>query len=92
MTSPSITRLPPHGKRMKYGQLDSLRQCIAMQRAMHKLALDDHSNPSDRTKAALAWTQLEERKRIIRGRPLPGVLTPTTSKANKWQAPSIQAA
>lgn len=59
-------KLPPH----------ALSQIIAMQANLYRIAVDSSLEPKECAQAALAWERLEERKRILRGKPMPGSLRP----------------
>lgn len=52
------------------------RHALNLQKSMIQLATDDGVAPSDRVKAALAWNELEGRKRSMRGIPEPGRYSP----------------
>src|SRR4051794_19301911 len=54
----------------------ALRQLVAMQDNLYNLALEPSVSATARAKCALAWERLEERKRVLRGKPLPGSLKP----------------
>jgi hypothetical protein len=44
--------------------------------------------PKDAASCTLAWERLEERKRILRGKPMPGSLKPESPKP-KRKTPSV---
>jgi hypothetical protein len=54
----------------------SYSQATELQAILHATVLDKDTKPADRASCARAWEVLEERKRILRGRPLPGHLRP----------------
>ena len=56
------------------------KQLFEMQSVLHKATVDDSTPAKDKAACARAWETLEERKRILRGRPLPGSLKPTVKK------------
>lgn len=61
---------------------------------IQKLLLSDIENgktkPTTRATLARAWCELEERKRILRGRPLPGQLRPVApAKPKRRRQPPI---
>ena len=71
----------------------SLRQVTDLQREMHEVALlvakdaKDTTEPEERARAASAlanlgksWNTLQDAKRVILGRPLPGSLRPEKAK------------
>jgi hypothetical protein len=73
MASPNnIAQLP----RMKPGRRGAVLQLLGMQRVLVADALNPETTPAARAQVARAWEVLEERKRILRGRPLPGSLRP----------------
>lgn len=57
------------------------------------LVMNDMRNPKTtpaaRAQLARAWEAIEERKRILRGRPLPGSLKPEPKKAKPKPLPAI---
>jgi|SRR6185436_1268042 len=59
------------------------RQLLDMQDVLYTSALGVDTDPSERAACARAWEVLEERKRIMRGRPLPGSLKPTETHKRK---------
>jgi hypothetical protein len=85
---------PPSGStRIKPGRRDSLRQVLDFQRVTHETALlvakdaKDTTKPEERARAASAlanlgksWNTLQDAKRVILGRPLPGSLRPEKAK------------
>ena len=64
---------------------------LALQSVMLACVNDPDASYADKAKAALAWERLEERKRILRNRPLPGSLKPeprqTKRKAGRITMP-----
>lgn len=57
---------------------------LRIQRVISQAILDGQGmKPADLAALARAWDILAERKRILKGRPLPGSLKPTTAKADK---------
>ena len=75
--------------RIRPGRRDSLRQVIDLQRVTHETALlvagdaKETTEREERARAASAlanlgkaWTTLQDAKRVILGRPLPGSLRP----------------
>jgi hypothetical protein len=61
----------------------ALTQCYALQDLLFKAANDAQCSKQDLSRLSLSWARLEERKRILRGRPLPGSLRPKEPKAKK---------
>jgi hypothetical protein len=79
--------------RIKPGRRDSLRQVLDLQRATHETALlvakdaKETTKREERARAASAlanlgksWNTLQDAKRVILGRPLPGSLRPEKAK------------
>jgi hypothetical protein len=65
-----------------------------MQKALADAVLDPKSEPHQKACCASAWERLEDRKRILRGRPLPGVLKPASTvvaRAGRYWQPIIDA-
>ncbi|MBI4664441.1 MAG: hypothetical protein HY735_37085 [Verrucomicrobia bacterium] len=54
----------------------ALKQCYDLQDLLFSAANDKACSKADLSRLACAWERLEERKRILRGRPLPGSLKP----------------
>ncbi len=82
---------PPVNKtRLRSGRRESLHAILLMQNVLLKLITKKSADPVVVPRAALAWERLEDRKRIIRGRPLPGSLKPVTPNKRKekyWMEP-----
>lgn len=73
--------------RLRPGRRLALTQLLEMQSVLHADSINLELDPKSRAACACAWDKLEERKRILRNRPLPGSLKPEAkSKASK---PSI---
>ncbi|MBI4663907.1 MAG: hypothetical protein HY735_34330 [Verrucomicrobia bacterium] len=53
-----------------------LKQLYALQDLLFAAANEEQCSKSDLARIACVWERLEERKRILRGRPLPGSLKP----------------
>ena len=79
---PSTAHRGAHGDR---------KALVDLQRTMHKLAQDDSVPPHIRAQCARAWSDLQERKRIMDGKPLPGQLRPDLQqvKERKRKGPSL---
>ena len=54
-----------------------------MQEKLKKDVLNGKTSVSNRAKAALAWDKLEDRVRILLGRPTPGSLRPSAPKPER---------
>ena len=68
----------------------ALSQCYALQDLLFGAAHDPGCSKPDLAKLSLAWERLEERKRVLRGRPLPGSLRPKTvvkPQQRLWRGP-----
>jgi len=61
---------------MNPGRRKSVSDLISIQQKLKDAALSDTINPTELAQVARAWDTLENRKRILRGRPLPGSLKP----------------
>jgi hypothetical protein len=68
-----VRRLPGHNKD---GRIGAYKQAVGMQKLLIQDMLDPKTKPSVRAGIARAWDVLEERKRILRGNPLPGQFRP----------------
>jgi len=80
--SPSaLTGRVPGGRKFYF-------QLLAMQDVLYLQSLDANTKAADRAACARAWEVLEERKRIMRGRPLPGSFKPDQPRKAK-QAASV---
>jgi len=77
----------PTRPRLKYGKNGALIQLVDMQRICYVDSLKPDIKPMERAALARAWTDLEEQKRIIRGKPLPGSLRPEQTKKTKASQP-----
>jgi|WetSurMetagenome_2_1015567.scaffolds.fasta_scaffold1269446_1 hypothetical protein len=69
--------------RIKPGKRVALRQVLQLQQRLFEESGKAGVKPSDLAQLARAWDILEERKRILKGRPLPGSLKPATLKTPK---------
>ena len=76
-TQTAIAKLP----RMKPGRRGTLHQILDMQRVLVQDALNEKTPANVRAQVARAYCELEERKRILRGKPLPGSLKPERRKS-----------
>lgn len=70
----------------KAGGRKFYKQLLAMQDRLFLDTVDDSIKPTDRAACARAWEDLEERKRVMRGKPLPGHLRPDnkSTAGRKW--------
>jgi len=62
---------------------------LEMQRVLTARILDPDCPDSDKSRLVLAWDKLEDRKRILRGRPLPGSLSHTSGSSKRSVAPPL---
>ena len=69
-------------QRIKPGRRGALIQILNMQQTLHKMTTAEGVKPMELASCARAWCELEERKRILRGKPLPGSLKPEKPKRN----------
>lgn len=77
-----------HKTRPKYAK--AYYDAVAIQTVMHECVNDPDASYADKAKAALAWERLEERKRILRNRPLPGSLKPQPKDKQRKTAHVIE--
>lgn len=73
------------------------RVAVEMQRLLADDVRSPDTRPSDRAKCVLAWDKLEDRKRILKGKPLPGSQRPEKPKdirqrhvSDGWQEPTVE--
>ena len=66
--------------RMKPGRRRSIQQVLDMQEAIYQNSMAGNVRPADLASLARAFDVLEDRKRILRGKPLPGSLKPKPKK------------
>ena len=65
------------------------RQIVEMQRELHALTLDPNVPPRERAQCARAWADLQEKKRVLDGKPMPGHLRPDLEQKRKRQVPAL---
>lgn len=53
---------------------------LDMQDSLYRATKDPDCEKYDLARLALAWERLEERRRIMKGKPLPGALKPASPK------------
>lgn len=73
----------------KSHQSTSLQQLGVLQRIVFEDATLRQQKPADLNQLVKAWDVLEERKRILRNRPLPGSLTQKTERKPSRPSPTI---
>lgn len=71
--------------RIRPGRLNSLRQALHLQQCVYEAGVKKGVQPRDLAQLARAWDVIEDRKRILRGRPLPGSLKPEKPKRKSPQ-------
>lgn len=73
----------------KSHQSTSLQQLAVLQRIVFEDATLKMQKAADLNQLVRAWDVLEERKRILRGRPLPGSLNQKVNKQVRSSAPLV---
>jgi hypothetical protein len=76
-TPPANTPKPRRGPRRDRNQL------LAMQQTLFELTQDKSVMPHIRAACARAWSDLQERKRVLDGKPLPGQLRPDLAQVKE---------
>jgi hypothetical protein len=66
-----------------------LRQALDLQQLVYDTAFSQQAKPAEIAQLARAWDVLEDRKRILKGRPLPGALKPETKKKTRNSVGSL---
>jgi len=80
-TSPVAVR-----KKALRGNKRAKRQLTDMQQALYEMALEHAVDPGIRASCARAWSDLQERKRVLDGKPLPGQLRPELAQLRERRA------
>ena len=78
--------LPPIPKPGKASGRNARAEALKIQRLLMKDMENAETTPTQRAVCARAWEQLEERLRILRGKPLPGQLRPDLEQWNRVKA------
>jgi hypothetical protein len=76
---PTLSTPPPPANsptRIRPGRRNALRQALELQRRVYEDAIKPDVRAADLAQLVRGWDTLENRKRILRGRPLPGSLKP----------------
>ena len=60
----------------RLSRASKVRQILELQQVLYNTTVDEQTKPLERASCARAWEVLEERLRILRGKPLPGQLQP----------------
>jgi hypothetical protein len=76
-------------EQMRPGRHRALAQALRMQEVLYLTVLSDEASGQEKAQAARAWEALEERKRILRGRPLPGSKRPAPDKPKPHKAAAV---
>ena len=74
-------------RRYSISTRQALKDILELQGLLLKDARNEKTTPADRAKTAQAWERLEERKRVLRGRPNPGSLRPIAKAKPKPYVP-----
>lgn len=81
--------LPPRcSTRNKPSNRRAITEVLDMQHLIYVQSTQTDLKPKDRAALAKAWDTLEERKRILRGKPLPGSLKPIAKSKRKTIEPA----
>ena|SRR5688572_16614371 len=67
---------PPNSPKPRRGPRRDRNQLLKMQETLFELTQDSSVQPHIRAACARAWSDLQERKRVLDGKPLPGQLRP----------------
>jgi hypothetical protein len=59
------------------------QQAVKIERILTETILDPNTPAQSRASCAAAWTRVQEAKRILRGKPLPGQLRPELEQMRK---------
>src|SRR6185369_16892403 len=70
--------------RIRPGKRNSLRQALQLQQRVFEEGMKPGIKPTELAHLARAWECLEDRKRILRGRPLPGSFKPVKLPAKPY--------
>lgn len=71
----------------KPGRKRSLVQVLNLQDTCYEMAMKGDCSPAELSSLSRAWKELEDQKRILRNKPLPGSLKPEAPKKSKPSAP-----
>ena len=90
MKSLSNPGAPVNGTtRIRPGRRTALRQALELQERVFAEGIKLEVKPMELAQLARAWDCLEDRKRILRGRPLPGSLKPEKQKPRTHDQGSV---
>ena len=76
-------------KKLLRGNKRDRRQLTDMQQALYEMALASQVEPAVRASCARAWSDLQERKRVLDGKPLPGQLRPDLDQKKSKRRPAL---
>lgn len=71
------------------GASSDRQQAVAIQRKLEKTILDNKTPAASVASCAVAWTRVQDAKRVIDGKPLPGNLRPDDKPKGKRKGPSL---
>jgi hypothetical protein len=74
---------------MNYGLAH--KQAHQMQQVLYQIVIDDKTTPSVKASCARVWTLLQDTRRVIRGKPLPGHLRPDLEQRRRSRKPTLLA-
>jgi len=88
MTAPVVQPLPaqPEIPAPRRGASSDRQQAVAIQRKLEKTILDPKTPAASVASCAVAWTRVQDAKRVIDGKPLPGNLRPDEKPFKKGKA------
>jgi len=78
MTALDVQPAPPQATvpAPRRGASNDRQQAVAIQRKLHETILDKKTPAASVASCAVAWTRVQDAKRVIDGKPLPGNLRP----------------
>ena len=91
MTASAVQPLPaqPTIPAPRRGASSDRQQAVAIQRKLEKTILDSKTPAASVASCAVAWTRVQDAKRVIDGKPLPGNLRPDEKPNKKRKGPSL---
>ena len=88
--SPTFAQVMARSRR-RFGRQTAKTQLLDMQAVLLADVLNPRTKPTDRAQCARAYDVLEERLRILKGKPLPGQLRPDLVPKPQRRLPSFVA-
>lgn len=79
--APQVSSPSAPAPRRRHRRLDR-SQAVKIQKVLTATILEPSTEPASRASCAAAWARVQEAKRIIDGRPLPGQLRPDLAQAS----------